>query len=489
MHPRHVRQTLSHPGDRITRRTMISAGAIGLMGMGVNHISGLKAMAEKPGAKVNPGKAKSVIYIFLSGGLAQQDSFDMKPDAPDNIRGEFDPIRTNTPGVHICEHLPMLAKRSDKWALVRSLTHPYNEHSEGHMVMLSGRSPLPPGFDGRKPKPSDWPSIAAIANDRLAPRNNLPPSLVLPQKLVHRTGRVIPGQFAGVMGVRRDPWFVKMSRFHPQHYGAFPEYLFHHADGQKTDPSLRFQAPHLALPQGLTLRRVNRRLNLRDELESQSKLLDKAVANEQFDKYRQAAISLLNNGKVHEAFDLSKVDPAALDRYGRNSFGWSLLMARQLVEAGVQLIQVNLGNNETWDTHQAAFPNLKNYLLPPTDRAVSALLDDLADRGLLDETLIVMAGEFGRTAKIFKIPKAKLPGRDHWGACQTVFFAGGGVKGGNVIGSSDKFGAYPATDPQKPENMAATIYEALGLPRNVAWYDQLQRPHFVYHGDPIPGLT
>jgi uncharacterized protein (DUF1501 family) len=163
-------------------------------------------------------------------------------------------------------------------------------------------------------------------------------------------------------------------------------------------------------------------------------------------------------------------------------------MARQLVEAGVALVQVNLGNNESWDTHQSAFPNLKNFLLPPTDRGVSALIDDLDERGLLDDTLIVMAGEFGRTPRVFG-GAGKLPGRDHWGAVQSVFFAGGGVKGGAVIGSSDKIGGYPLDDPQTPEMMAATIYQALGIPGTAAWLDEADRPHHIYHGSPIRGLT
>jgi uncharacterized protein (DUF1501 family) len=177
-----------------------------------------------------------------------------------------------------------------------------------------------------------------------------------------------------------------------------------------------------------------------------------------------------------------------MERYGQNSFGWSLLMARQLVESGVRLIQVNLGNNESWDTHQAAFPNLKNFLLPPMDRAVSALLDDLDARGLLDETLIVMGSEFGRTPQISSLPGVTLPGRNHWGGAQTLLFAGGGVRGGNVIGATDRIGAYPAESPQRPENLAATIYEALGLPRTAEWHDPLNRPHSLYDADPIKGL-
>src|SRR5579859_1278675 len=166
---------------------------------------------------------------------------------------------------------------------------------------------------------------------------------------------------------------------------------------------------------------------------------------------------MLTDRRVRDAFDVSRAPDRVQDRYGRNAFGWSLLMARRLIEAGVNLVQVNLGNNETWDTHGNAFPHLKDKLFPPTDRALSALLDDLSESGLLDTTLIVMAGEFGRTPKISTLPQYyKLPGRDHWGAVQTVFFAGGGIRGGNVIGSSDKIGAYPSSSPQTPENMAAT---------------------------------
>lgn len=475
-------------GTRVSRRAAIQAGAIGLLGLGTNHLAGLRAMAA-PGINPKPARAKSVIYMFLSGGLAQHESFDLKPDAPIEVRGEFNPIRTATPGIQICEHLPELARRSNKWALVRSLTHPHNEHSAGHHVMLTGRTNPPVGFDPSKPKDTDLPSIAAIANALVRPKNNLPPAVVLPQKLVHRTGRVIPGQFGGQMGKHRDPWFLEMSPFHPQHYGAYPEYLFHHGEGSVTDEALAFQAPHLSLPDGLSLDRVLTRVGLRNSLEQQSRLYDSAVEDQAFDKYRQAAISLLANGTVHDAFDLSKTDPKWLDRYGRNSFGWSLLMARQLVEVGVSLVQVNLGNNETWDTHQAAFPNLKNYLLPPMDKAVSALIDDLDASGLLDETLIVMGGEFGRTPKIFTIPGASLPGRDHWGASQTVLLAGGGVRGGTVIGATDKRGAYPVDSPQTPENLAATIYQSLGLPRNIEWHDPLDRPHSVYEADAIAGLT
>jgi hypothetical protein len=230
-------------------------------------------------------------------------------------------------------------------------------------------------------------------------------------------------------------------------------------------------------------------LDLLGHLDRQRAGLDRAAGPGQFDAQRQAAVSLLVDPKVRRAFHVEEDRPELLERYGRNAFGWSLLMARRLVEAGVRLVQVNLGNNETWDTHGNAFPHLKDKLLPPTDRAVSALLDDLHASGLLDSTLIVMAGEFGRTPRISHLKQHyKLPGRDHWGRVQTVFLAGGGVIGGRVIGSSDRIGGHPASDPQTPENLAATIYRALGIPSLAAWHDELDRPHQVYHDEPIKSL-
>ncbi len=468
-----------HP--TFTRRTALQAGAIGLLGLGINHLPGLRALA----AERREPRARAVIYIFLSGGLAQHESFDPKPDAPDSIRGEFRPIATRTPGLRICEHLPLLAQRSQRWALCRSLTHPSNDHSASHHIMLTGRSTLPEGFDPNKPRPADFPSIAAVAGYATRPVNNLPPAVVLPETLIHRTGRVIPGQFAGQMGPRHDPWVVNASPYNAATYGAYPEYGFHHERGRENPTSLVFQAPNLSLPSDLSATRLGERLDLLTAMDRQQRDLERLAQTAEFDRHRQQAVSLLSDRAVKQAFDVVHADAKVQDRYGRNAFGWSLLMARRLVEAGVNLVQVNLGNNETWDTHQAAFPNLKNFLLPPTDKAVSALLDDLHDSGLLEKTLVVMAGEFGRTPRIFSIPGAKLPGRDHWGRVQTVFFAGGGAPGGTVIGSSDRAGGEPATDPHTPEDFGATIYHALGIPETAAWYDPAHRPHFIYHGKPM----
>jgi uncharacterized protein (DUF1501 family) len=481
MHP-HARQPFQHPVP--TRRTALQAGAIGLLGLGTSHLAALRAVAAG-----RPAGARAAIFIFLSGGLSQHDSFDPKPDAADDIRGEFRPIATRTPGVRICEHLPLLARRSHLWALVRSLTHRSNDHSQGHLMMLTGRSDLPPGFNPGMPRPTDWPSIAAVAGASTARRNNLPPAVVLPEKLVHTTGRVIPGQSAGQMGERRDPWFIEASPFDPLAYGAFPEYEFDHQERPHPAPRRRFQAPNIALPEGVGPGRLGDRLGLLRQVDRQRRDLERSATVGAFDRFGQGAIAMLTDRRTRQAFDIVNADPKVQDRYGRNAFGWSLLMAKRLVEAGVNLVQVNLGNNETWDTHGNAFPHLKEKLFPPTDRAVAALLDDLHETGLLESTLIVTAGEFGRTPKVSRLPQYyKLPGRDHWGAVQTVFCAGGGVRGGTVVGASDRLGAYPAYDPQTPENLAATIYHALGIPPTATWQDAEERPHAIYHGELIGGL-
>lgn len=474
-----------HP--KVDRRVVLRAGAVSLLGLGMNHWRALRAEAAA-GTPESP--AKAVIFIFLSGGLSQLDSFDLKPNAPADIRGEFRPIKTKTPGIEICEHLPLLAARSDRYALVRSLTHGTNDHSAGHLIMQTGRSDLPRGFSPNQPKPTDWPSLAAVAGAVTRPRNNLPPAAVLPERLIHRTGRVIPGQFAGLMGSRRDPWFIEAAPYDTEAYGAWPAYAFHHATGRFDRSKFVFQAPSLGLVDSLSPSRLEGRMNLLASVETQQRTLDHLAEVEQFDRHRQTAVSLLLGSRVREAFDVTRADARVQDRYGRHTFGWSLLMARRLIEAGVNFVQVNLGNNETWDNHGLIFPNLKDFLFPPTDQAVAALLDDLSASGLLDSTLVVMAGEFGRTPRISRLPQHyKLPGRDHWGAVQSVLLAGGGIRGGTVIGSSDKNGGYPASEPQTPENLAATIYQSLGIPKTTAWHDALDRPHFVYHGEPIRGLS
>ncbi|MCP4173074.1 MAG: DUF1501 domain-containing protein [Fuerstiella sp.] len=451
------------------------------------------ALAAQPFVRANPvttPQPRSVIYIFLSGGLAQQDSFDPKPNAAADIRGEFSPVATQTPGLQICEHLPLLAARSSLWSVVRSLTHPYNEHSQGHAVMMSGRTPMPVGFNPSLPKPTDHPSIAALMGALLPEANGLPSAVVLPEKLVHRTGRVIPGQFGGVMGKQHDPWMLNASRFNARSYGAWPEYEFHHARGQETSSGMKFRTPGLDLPVGLSKSHFDDRLKLLSQIELRDRTLQQLDETERFSRTRSRAISMLGDGRLSRMFDIHSADESELQRYGKNTFGWSLMLSRRLVESGVGFVQVNLGNNETWDTHGNAFPNLKNYLLPPMDRSVAALLDDLSASGMLESTLVVMAGEFGRTPKISSLPQhyAK-PGRDHWGAVQSVMLAGCGFGGGRIIGSTDSHGGQPKSEPQSPESLAATIYRALGLPPHTQWHDLQDRPIPLYNAAPISGVT
>src|SRR5947209_6612532 len=471
---------LQHP--TFSRRTLLQAGGIGLVGLSLPDVFALRAGAA------NQSPPRSVIYIFLSGGLSQHDSFDPKPDAPDNIRGEFRPIATHTPGLRICEHLPRLAQRSDKWALVRSLTHPSNDHSLGHHIMLTGRSQAPVGFSPEQPRPTDFPSITSIAGTMLPRRNNLPPAAVLPFHYIHHSGRIVPGQFAGEMGHRHDPWEIQAAHNCPG-YGACPDCFDHQSRPHRHAGTPVFRPPNLTLPEGLDLPRLGSRQELLRFVETQQRALDQSAAVAGLDRHYGGALALLTSPRVRAAFDLERESPQVLDAYGRNLFRYSSLLARRLVEMGVGMIQVNLGRNETWDTHGNAFPHLKDDLLPPMDRCIAALLDDLEVRGLLASTLIVMAGEFGRTPRISTLPQFyATAGRDHWGAVQTVFLAGGGVRGGTVVGSSDRNGGYPATSPQTPENLAATIYDALGIPRTAAWYDPAQRPHHVYGAEPISGL-
>ncbi len=481
----------SPPHPVYSRRDLLHAGALGVMGLSLADVAALGGHAA-PSPAAAP--ARAVIYIFLSGGAPQHDTFDLKPDAPEDIRGEFNPIATRTVGVHICEHLPRLAQRSRHWALVRSLSHPHNGHQHGTMAMLTGRTAMPPGFRTSKPQASDWPAMAAVAGYATRPRHNLPPAVVLPEKIVLPSQGVFPGQFAGMLGQRYDPWFVEATTHpHGNHSfsGAYPGYLFNLHAGRPSDrDDFVYRAPHLALPEGMIPGRLTTRRTLLHEIDRQRRDLERVAEVANLDRYRQGAIALLSNPRVRWAFDVTNADLKTQERYGANSFGWSLLMARRLIEAGVNLVQVNLGNMGSWDLHGNNFPMLKDYLLPPTDRGVSALLDDLEQSGLLDSTLVVMAGEFGRTPRIFNgAPNVyRLPGRDHWGPVQTIWCAGGGVRGGSVIGASDRLGAFPASALQTPENFAATIYHALGIPRTAHWHDAQNRPFPIYHADPIQGL-
>ena len=468
---------MSHPV--LSRRSALQAGAIGLLGLGSAELSAVRAMSDSQ--PVTP--KKSVLFIFLTGGISQLDSFDMKPEAPDTIRGEFQPIATRSPGIQICEHLPLLAQRSDRYALVRSIGTQSNGHEHACHMLLTGRLDMPPGFDLRNiPSANEWPSIPSQVTYATRGRNNLPPAIVLPQPSVNEAARVRPGQYAGRLGPRWEAWHVDIAAKCPLGNGACPDCFRFDEDKFQHAAETVFDTPMLTLPPG-GRGRLQGRIGLLDTIENQRRALERIAEVRDLDRHRQQAIAVLADPKTASAFDVENADPKIVERYGRNKFGLSLLMAYRLVAAGVNLVQVNLGKNSSWDTHRRNFVNLRDNLLPPTDRAVSALLDDLSDSGLLETTHVIMTGEFGRTPKI-----NKDSGRDHWGPVMTSLFAGAGVCGGTVIGATDKLAAYPIADKQTPENLAATVFDTLDIPRTAAWTDMDGRPHEMYRGEPIAGL-
>jgi hypothetical protein len=460
----------------VLRREFLQVGFSGLLGLSLPGFLGLRsraAVAGRAGSRRDPEapttspRAQSLILVFLTGGLSHLDSFDMKPEAPEGIRGEFRPIETAVPGIPYCEHLPRLAARADKLAVVRSLAHAYTNHLNATHEVLTGH-PQPGAFFDKVASRDDYPCYAS-AVDAIRPRRDGIPSGVLLPTFLMEGPLIWPGQHAGFLGPRNDPWQVRQDPSRPG-----------------------FGFDGLTLPAGLSVERLDRRKALLDRLSAQRDSLGDLTAPVQdpFLDQVERAYSLLLSGKVARAFDLSGEDPRLRDRYGRHMFGQSLLLARRLVEVGVPIVQVNLGRVQTWDTHSANFRSLKERLLPPTDQGVAALLDDLAARGLLDQTLVIVTGEFGRTPRIGKSTGNvnSRDGRDHWAAVFSAVFAGAGVRGGQTIGQSDKIGAYPASRPYTPADLAATVYRAFGIDPDTELRDRLDRPIRLCTGTPITPL-
>ena len=446
-----VRRTVPH-----SRRRFLQVGYSGLVGLG---LPGLLAARAAASSDKRAGRARSVIVILLSGGLGQHDSFDMKPEAPEGMRGEFKPIGTAVPGIRMCEHLPRLAERAGKLAIVRSMSHPEGNHLVAVHHVLTGHPSNPRGANDldRVASRDDFPCYAAVL-DRVRRRSDgVPSGVALPTRLVEGP-LTWPGQDAGFLGPRHDPWQLRLDPNRPEA----------HDDT-------------LALPPGLDPGRLHRRRHLLVQGASSS-------VGDPFLDQQDAALALLCNGQVGQALDLDREDPRLVDRYGRHSFGQSLLIARRLVEVGVPIVQASMGIVQTWDTHVANFPRLRDSLLPPLDQAVSALLDDLEFRGLMDETLVVMLGEFGRTPRISPLTPGAVPGRDHWPKVFPAVFAGAGVVGGQLIGKSDRLGAYPLSRSFGPPDLAATIYSALGVDPATELRDRLGRPVRLCSGETMTPL-
>lgn len=449
-----------HPRG-ILRRELLQVGFSGFLGLSLPR---MLSASSPQGAAGRGTKAKSVILAFMSGGLSHIDSVDMKPDAPEGIRGEFKPIDTAVPGISFCEHLPLLARRAGDLAVVRSLSHKYTNHLNATHEVLTGHS-QPGAFFDKVASRDDYPCYAS-ALDYLRPRADGVPSGVMLPTFLMEGPLVWPGQHAGYLGPKHDPWQIRQDPNQPG-----------------------FQVESLALPVGFSVERLAGRQALLDRV-NESMLPGTDVRRDPMSDQRARAMSLLTSGRVSSAFNLDEEAPEVRDRYGRHMFGQSLLLSRRLVEAGVPIVQVNLGRVQRWDTHSSNFKSLKDHLLPPTDRGLSALLDDLKARGLLDETLVVIAGEFGRTPRIGSSTgnNNTADGRDHWSSVFSALFAGGGVQGGQVIGASDRIGAYPASPPYSPGDFGATIYQALGIDPASELRDRLGRPIRLCEGSPIAPL-
>lgn len=447
-----------------TRRTALKFGALGIGGLGTGGLGAgglalprlLRAEATRSERKAT---ARSCIMLFQFGGASHLDTFDPKPRAPAEIRGEFGVIATRNPALSICEHLPKLAAAADRFALVRGVHHDRGSHNPGAYYSLTGRKPLSDLVTANAAA-TDFPCPGAVIDHLRRDAHVTPTAVSLPTMIADGPFRT-PGEFAGFLGKLHDPLFITQ------------------------DPnSPKFSVEQLALPDGVSIERLRNRREVFSQLAATAKLGEQIAAVRDMDAYQQRAFDLLTAPATQRALAIGDETDQTRDRYGRNQYGQSVLLARRLVEAGVRFVTVyysaGIGG---WDTHKNNFKTLKESRLPQTDLAVSALLEDLAARGLLDETLVLWTGDFGRTPKV-----NKDAGRDHWPPCQTVLMAGGGVRGGVLVGSSDKTGAYPLTGPHKPDDVMATVYHCLGLDPATMIHDQLNRPMPIADGEPIRAL-
>jgi hypothetical protein len=442
----------------IHRRELLQVGYSGLLGLGLSSF-----VARSAGAAPRRSTPKSVILVFQTGAPSHIDTFDPKPDTPAEIRGEFGVIDTKTPGVKFGEHLPQLAARADQIAIVRTFTHKDNNHTAATHHLMTGA--LQPGVRFDKPlSRDDWPCYAAGVSFCNPPADGIPAGVMLPTFLAEGA-LVWPGQHGGFLGPKYDPWQITQ------------------------DPNAKeFRVENLKLPAGLDVDQLSDRLSLLQSVNrQQARLADSAEARKLTDQQAKAA-ALLTSGAVAKAFEIDREPAKTRDRYGRHLFGQSMLLARRLVQAGVPIVQANLGRVQNWDSHSDIFARLKNVLLPPFDRGVAALLDDLTETGLIDDVFVVVIGEFGRTPKISKQTPTSIPGRDHWAACFSGAFFGGGVRGGQVLGKSDAIGAYPSTTPFSPDDLGATIYHVLGIDPATELKDRTNRPVQLNRGTVMQGL-
>ena len=440
-----------------SRRDLLRVGVLGTAGLALPEL----LRADETKAKVDRPLADSCILVFCWGAPSQYETFDPKPNAPEGIRGEFGVRNTRLPGILFGEHVPMLAERNQRFSLIRTCAQTSTHHQSAAYEALTG---YPPTRDAvaLTLTAMDHPNVGSVVS-RFAPGASAAPRFVQLPQLASDVGNLTPGQFAGFLGRQYDPLAVIKDPSRPD-----------------------FNVAELSLPAEVSEARLQDRAALLRLVDQQAKALEQSAESKALNTYQERAVKLLTSPNVKRAFDLGR-EPATLrELYGRNTLGQSCLLARRLVEAGVKLVTVCSGFNgkipqDAWDTHKDNFRKLKNQLLPPFDRGVSALIDDLYQRGLTKRTLLIVMGEFGRTPRIIKDA-----GRDHWEHCYTVLLSGGGVQPGLVLGQSDRNGAYPIRGHIcSPADLCATVYHCLGIDPKAEMNDQLGKPIPLSRGEPI----
>jgi hypothetical protein len=455
-----------HRRDAMLRLGRVGLGSLTLPGL-------LRAESSRRVEARERRPARSCVLVFLWGGPPQMDLWDMKPDAPEGIRSLFKPIKTNVPGLEVCDMMPLLARHADKFAVVRTVTHPSNEHEVGVYHMLTGKQNSSLRVPTNVRRRSDFPNVGSVVSYCSSPAD-VPATVTVPQPIGH-DGVTYTGTYAGFLGPRHDPLEMR----------GIPK---------AGDPPFA-----LTLPADMDLTRLQARHGLLRLIDEQDRALQQAKAPAALASFHEQAFRLVSSRQTKQAFQLDREPAAVRDHYGMNPYGESFLLARRLVEAGVRLVTVNwiyIAKNgrilNVWDNHggtgelgnATGYDMLKaDYCIPPLDRALSALLEDLSARGLFDETLVVVMGEFGRTPKI-----NKTVGRDHWGAAQSVLLAGGGVRGGQIYGATDKQAAYVKDSPVRPEDLLATIYHAVGIPPETEMYDRERKPIRISEGTALTTL-
>lgn len=461
----------------LTRRELLQVGGAGLLGLSLPRV-----LAAETAQRVTNGRAKSVIFLFLFGGPSQLETFDLKPDAPSGIRGPFRPIASRTPGLRISEHLPRVAALSDRFAVVRTVTHRHNDHNACHYIQTG--HPMPPAERGAanvNATDKDWPAIGSVLEylGQQAPDGHVrdfPHYVYLPNRLGHIQGYDRSGQYAGWLGRSYNALATEIKKRDARDNPYFRSC---------TDDELDFRIKGLDAGPALTLDRLNQRRQLLEQFDAQRRILDQGRAVAVHDRIRQRALNLVTSAKMRTALDIRQEPDRLRDRYGRHLFGQATLMGRRMIEAGARFVTVlwDAPDGYSWDSHIHS-DDVRQHLLPGLDQTYVALLTDLAERGLLDETLVVWFGEFGRTPRF-----NGAGGRDHWGQVFSLALAGGGIRGGVVYGASDRNAAYPVDGRVEAQDFIATIFHCLGYRPDTEVLDTLNRPIPISRGRVIPAVV